>query len=242
MIPKEPHFTHCNLFEVIRNMRARYEETRNLEGIYLTIPAVPFLGLTAKQEAEEGHFKNDITKSLFFSDTHISDHPRFRSLTKNIRERRGRKVEILVPLFPDEKTDLKGTSVEEPFAGKIYMDAMGFGMGMSCLQCTFGTRNLEQATYIHDMMHVLSPLFLSLTAATPILKGKLSNWDARWKIIEDSVDDRTPEELDPSSSKYQAKSRYSPMNHYIWNSPNNRPEYNDERVCVNEEVMEFLKK
>jgi glutamate--cysteine ligase catalytic subunit len=38
---------------------------------------------------------------------------------------------------------------------------------------------------------VLSPLFLALTAATPILKGKLSDWDVRWNIISDSVDDRT---------------------------------------------------
>lgn len=73
------------------------------------------------------------------------------------------------------------------------MDAMGFGMGAACLQCTFGTKNLEHATYLHDMLHVFSPLFLSLTAGTPIVKGKLSAWDVRWKIIEDSVDDRTPE-------------------------------------------------
>lgn len=82
-------------------------------------------------------------------------------------------------------------SSEEPFSGKIYMDAMGFGMGSSCLQCTFGTKSIDHATYLHDMLHVFSPLFLSLTAATPILKGKLSAWDVRWKIIEDSVDDRT---------------------------------------------------
>jgi glutamate--cysteine ligase catalytic subunit len=83
-------------------------------------------------------------------------------------------------------------TTEEPFPGMIYMDAMGFGMGMACLQCTFDTRNVEQAAYLHDMLHAISPLFLSLTAGTPIVKGKLSAWDVRWKIIEDSVDDRTP--------------------------------------------------
>lgn len=122
------------------------------------------------------------------------------------------------------------------------MDAMGFGMGMSCLQCTFGTKNMDHATYLHDMLHVLSPLFLSLTAATPILKGKLSAWDVRWKIIEESVDDRTPEEFDSTSPKHQPKSRYSSMSHYIWNSPKNRPEYNDERVRLNNEVVELLRK
>ena len=40
-------------------------------------------------------------------------------------------------------------------------------------------------------MHVLSPLMLAMTAATPFHKGKLADWDARWKIIEGSVDCRT---------------------------------------------------
>jgi hypothetical protein len=52
MIPKEPHFTHCNVEAVIKSMRSRYEELKGLEGIHLTIPAVPFLGVTAKQEVE----------------------------------------------------------------------------------------------------------------------------------------------------------------------------------------------
>jgi glutamate--cysteine ligase catalytic subunit len=71
------------------------------------------------------------------------------------------------------------------------MDAMAFGMGMSCLQCTFSTRNISHARSLYDQLHVLSPLFLALTAGTPICKGKLSNWDVRWNILSDSVDDRT---------------------------------------------------
>jgi glutamate--cysteine ligase catalytic subunit len=63
------------------------------------------------------------------------------------------------------------------------MDAMAFGMGMACLQCTFSTKNIDHARYMHDQLHVLSPLFLSLTAGTPIFKGKLSAWDVRWNII-----------------------------------------------------------
>jgi glutamate--cysteine ligase catalytic subunit len=147
-----------------------------------------------------------------------------------------------VPLYQDDNTDMNTVTAEEPFAGKIYMDAMGFGMGMACLQCTFNTKNVNQATYLHDMLHVLSPIFLSLTAGTPILKGKLSNWDARWKIIEDSVDDRTSEEMNVNSIKYQQKSRYSSMSHYIWNSPLNRPEYNDEKTSLNAEVVDLLRK
>ena len=38
---------------------------------------------------------------------------------------------------------------------------------------------------------MISPIFLALTAGAPFYKGKVSDWDARWNIIADSVDDRT---------------------------------------------------
>jgi glutamate--cysteine ligase catalytic subunit len=74
---------------------------------------------------------------------------------KSIRERRGEKVKILVPLFKDEKYLNGITSVSsfenkaeeemksdqrissEKYPGFIYMDSMHFGMGCSCLQVTF---------------------------------------------------------------------------------------------------------
>ena len=54
------------------------------------------------------------------------------------------------------------------------MDAMAFGMGISCLQCTFSTKNLDHARYVYDQMHVISPLMLAVTAGTPFYKGKVS--------------------------------------------------------------------
>ena len=47
-------------------------------------------------------------------------------------QRRGKKVEIKVPLFVDKKTNIEKTD-EEPYPGFIYMDAMAFGMGNCCL-------------------------------------------------------------------------------------------------------------
>lgn len=76
---------------------------------------------------------------------------------------------------------------------------MAFGMGVSCLQCTFSTQNLNHARYIYDQFHIISPLMLAVTAGTPFHKGKVSNWDARWKIIEAACDDRTAEERNPDS-------------------------------------------
>jgi glutamate--cysteine ligase catalytic subunit len=52
---------------------------------------------------------------------------------KSIRERRGEKVKILVPIFEDENTNMTKETYEEPYPGFIYMDSMHFGMGCSCL-------------------------------------------------------------------------------------------------------------
>ncbi|KAI0211359.1 Glutamate--cysteine ligase catalytic subunit [Lamellibrachia satsuma] len=53
-----------------------------------------------------------VSRSLFFPDGAIfPDHPRFRTLTRNIRERRGEKVAINIPIFKDTKT-------QSPFRGR----------------------------------------------------------------------------------------------------------------------------
>lgn len=52
---------------------------------------------------------------------------------KSIRERRGEKVKILVPVYRDAMTNMTEVTKEEPYPGQIYMDAMSFGMGCSCL-------------------------------------------------------------------------------------------------------------
>eukprot|EP00611_Tribonema_gayanum_P021905 TRINITY_DN430_c0_g1_i6.p1 TRINITY_DN430_c0_g1~~TRINITY_DN430_c0_g1_i6.p1 ORF type:complete len:493 (-),score=181.48 TRINITY_DN430_c0_g1_i6:302-1780(-) len=48
---------------------------------------------------------------------------------------------------------------------------------------------------MYDQLAVLSPIMLALSAATPILKGRLVDTDVRWNVISASVDDRTPAEL-----------------------------------------------
>ena len=71
------------------------------------------------------------------------------------------------------------------------MDSMTFGNGFSCLQCTFSTKNFDHARYVYDQFNILSPLFLALTAGSPIFKGKVADWDVRWNIISECADDRT---------------------------------------------------
>ena len=102
------------------------------------------------------------------------------------------------------------------------MDAMAFGMGSCSLQCTFSTKNLDHARYVYDQLNVISPLFLALTAGAPFYKGKVSDWDVRWNIIADSVDDRPKSERDPNSPDYLPTSRYSYAKYYIWDNPINK--------------------
>ncbi len=68
-------------------------------------------------------------------------------------------------------------------AKEIHMDAMGFGMGCCCLQVTFQTRSVEEARHLYDQLAVLAPIMLSLTAATPFLRGKIADTDVRWVCV-----------------------------------------------------------
>ena len=43
----------------------------------------------------------------------------------------------------------------------IYMDAMGFGMGCSCLQLTFQSCNIAEARRLYDALVPVAPLMVS---------------------------------------------------------------------------------
>ena len=44
----------------------------------------------------------------------------------------------------------------------IYMDAMGFGMGCSCLQITFQACNITEARRLYDALVPVAPLMVSI--------------------------------------------------------------------------------
>lgn len=146
------------------------------------------------------------SQSLFLPDEIINRHVRFPTLTANIRKRRGHKVAINLPIYPDKNTKLLDDSIPvnrdyfpsdiEPWVGAskpghVYMDSMGFGMGSSCLQVTFQAKNISEARYLYDTLAPLTPVLLALSAAAPIFKGFLVNQDVRWNVISGAVDDRT---------------------------------------------------
>lgn len=110
---------------------------------------------------------------------------------------------------------------------------------------------------------------MALTASTPAIKGRLLDTDARWGIISESVDCRTPAERgrDDPNAPYEGynaegmrriyKSRYDSISTFIYQDPmfeshqdaqksglSNRVLniYNDIPLPINEEKYQFLRK
>lgn len=100
------------------------------------------------------------------------------TLTANIRRRRGSKVCMNMPIFFDTNTPKPFIDPAIPwdrnlFPGDseakngaalpdhIYMDAMGFGMGCSCLQITFQASNVDEARRVYDSLIPVGPIMVS---------------------------------------------------------------------------------
>lgn len=251
------------LLDVEPNMKWRREIARDhMEGTErpITLTTFPLLGLPdtlipAYQPSGEK------LRSQFLPDEIANPHIRFPTLAANIRERRGRKVEINVPVFKDEKTPWPWTDPTVDYdmhnwpedddvrrgAAKenhIHMDAMAFGMGSCCLQITFQAKNIEEGRTMYDQLSPLGPIMLALTAATPIYKGFLADTDVRWNQISAAVDDRTPEELGETPLQNDRwripKSRYASNSTYISQDSRLRPEYMDPDLVVDEDIKRQL--
>ncbi|KAI2625075.1 GCS-domain-containing protein [Hypoxylon sp. NC1633] len=200
-------------------------------------------------------------RSQFVPDEIANPHIRFPTLAANIRWRRGRKVQVNVPVFHDEKTpnpwkdptvnydlhnwpeddDVRNGAAPDNF---IHMDAMAFGMGSCCLQITFQAKNITEGRRMYDQLSPIGPIMLALTAATPIYKGFLADTDVRWNQISRAVDDRTPEELGEKPLKnnrwHIPKSRYASNSTYISTDARLRPEYFDPNLVIDEAIKAEL--
>ncbi|ANZ74573.1 BA75_01356T0 [Komagataella pastoris] len=215
-------------------------------------------------------------KSLFVPEEITNRHVRFPTLTANIRRRRGCKVAINIPLYKDKYTrkddELDPTipfnRSKFPYSdaeagqgaalpGHIYMDAMGFGMGSSCLQITMQAQDLKTARYLYDSLMNIAPLALSASASAPIFRGFLADQDVRWNVISGAVDDRTPYErgVDPLPGHGARgnikegkpviripKSRYDSVDQYLSDPAEsfNEDSYNDLDSPINEEAYKTL--
>eukprot|EP01022_Parablepharisma_sp_SALTPOND_P020409 TRINITY_DN371_c0_g1_i1.p2 TRINITY_DN371_c0_g1~~TRINITY_DN371_c0_g1_i1.p2 ORF type:complete len:665 (+),score=68.02 TRINITY_DN371_c0_g1_i1:8120-10114(+) len=211
-------------------------------------PVVPIEEEKHESTAEEAELlplttsANKYSQSIFTWDAAINPHPRFPTLTRNIRERRGNKVSIKIPLFIDEFTKIPSVPTEDcPYPGYIYMDSMQFGMGCCCLQLTFAARSINHARYLHDQLLALSPILSALSASSPIYRGHLADIDLRCTVISQGVDDRTEAERNFKNPAYVHKSRYSHNSHYISRHESIMPHHNDSPVFqVDPELCKML--
>jgi len=99
-------------------------------------------------------------------------------------------------------------------------------------QITIQCKDLDHSLFLYDQLSILSPFLLALSAACPILKGKLSNYNTRWNVIEQSVDDR-------KSKEKSTKSRYSTINYFL--NPEGE-KYNDLEDEYDEQYFNHLLK
>jgi glutamate--cysteine ligase catalytic subunit len=114
-------------------MAARRKEVQALlkdgEAI-LSITHFPLMGVN---DWTQPHYPvgGPVARSLFVPDEAINVHKRFGTLTRNIRERRGRKIDINVPIFRDQLTQFPNPTIDEldgnqchSLAGHVFADAM----------------------------------------------------------------------------------------------------------------------
>lgn len=250
--PAKPFGNYANdLLRVEKNMKMR---RRRLlfhlapDEIAPTVTCFPMFGV-GEFVHTDAPFSSPSSASVFVPDIVINPHPRFPTLTENIRRRRGEKVDIRIPLYQDSRTPEFNPDARAEYSAlspvlepdtDIHMDCMGFGMGMCCLQVTFQGRDCDESRYMYDQLAVLAPIMLALTAATPIQKGRLSGHDTRWSVIAQSVDDRTPAErgiIDGEEARARAdplmvgnglrrihKSRYDSISTFIYHCPGHSSE------------------
>ncbi|KAG7107207.1 Glutamate--cysteine ligase like protein [Verticillium longisporum] len=228
----------------------------------ITLTTFPRIGCPGDFTAPHYPPSGPRLRSQFVPDEIANPHIRFPTLAANIRWRRGRKVQVNVPVFHDRNTPLPwkdptvnrdlhlwpededvrtGGAAPDDF---IHMDAMAFGMGSCCLQITFQAKNITEGRKMYDQLSPLGPIMLALTAATPIYKGFLAATDVRWNQISRAVDDRTPEELGEKPLQNDRwripKSRYASNSTYISTDLRLRPEYMDPNLVVDEDIKAQL--
>ncbi|KAH0518962.1 Glutamate--cysteine ligase catalytic subunit [Microtus ochrogaster] len=253
--PGQPYGGTMSEFNTVEdNMRKRRKEATSVLGenqALCTITSFPRLGCPGftLPEYKPNPEEEGASKSLFFPDEAINKHPRFGTLTRNIRHRRGEKVVINVPIFKDKNTPspFVETFPEDEEAAKaskpdhIYMDAMGFGMGNCCLQVTFQACSISEARYLYDQLATICPIVMALSAASPFYRGYVSDIDCRWGVISASVDDRTREErgLEPlKNNRFRiSKSRYDSIDSYLSKCGE---KYNDIDLTIDQEIYEQL--
>ncbi|KFZ12648.1 hypothetical protein V502_07003, partial [Pseudogymnoascus sp. VKM F-4520 (FW-2644)] len=253
-----------DLLDVEQNMKWRRKlakEHMKPEEYPITLTTYPRLGSPGVFTDPYFPPSGEKLRSQFVPDEIANPHIRFPTLAANIRSRRGRKVQVNVPIYKDVNTpwpwkdptvnydlhnwpeddDVRSGAAPDNF---IHMDAMAFGMGSCCLQITFQAKNITEGRRMYDQLSPLAPILLALTAATPVYKGFLADTDVRWNQISRAVDDRTAEELGEKPLEHDRwripKSRYASNSTYISNDSRLRKEYLDPSLVIDPDIKQQL--
>ena len=246
-IPEKPlssFINGCGTYSSLKKLKDTFKNILGknnevlLSSVYPKMATDSYKYQFAGQKYQEGK-SNKITLSKYQDDAIINPHQRFTALSQNVRERRGENPNIIYPLYKDINTEMGKPLYNEPYPGKIHMDAFSHGMGQNCLQITFASSNIDKARWMYDQFSVISPMMMALSAASPIYKGKLSDLDTRWNVIENSTDDRT-ERMRKEGAV--SKGRFSHINFYISNDVRNKDKYNNVKFTYNKAIRMFMKK
>ncbi|KAH9814845.1 glutamate-cysteine ligase-domain-containing protein [Melampsora americana] len=252
--PYGPSLEDCLKVEYNMRFRRKLAQSSLLPHQHLiTLTSFPTLGAPGTFTEPYHAPCGPVAQSLFLPDQIINEHVRFPTLTANIRQRRGSKVAIYLPIYHDTRTPRPFRDPTIPSTPKkiqspdtvhlnghrpdisipddipddhIYLDAMGFGMGCCCLQLTFQAQSVSQARTLYDALVPIAPIMLALSAASPIYKGFLTDVDCRWSVISGAVDDRNQDERAEGRGRLP-KSRYDSVSVYIADDPIHRSEYDD---------------
>ena len=246
-IPESPwELSPEDFLDVEANMRFRrdlIDATLGSERGYFTIGNFPRLGAGDGPLPEYDPLEGSFQHSHFLKDDAV--HLSHLELVANIRRRRGKTVNINVPIFRDEKTQwpfLDPTvssnahrwldEPSHPRKNHIYADSMLFAHGSCSLQVTVQAADLNQARILHDQLIPLGPIMLALTAATPLFKGYVADTDTRWLALQEGCDDRTAAELETGKQGIpQLKPRCASNSAYI--SQSAHQSYQDPNLVIN---------
>ena len=93
---------------------------------------------------------------------------------------------------------------------------------------------MEEAEYVYDQLSALSPIFLAMSASSPIWRGYLANVDTRMPSMQQTNDDRIKEER---LNKSVTKSRFDVTECYL---SKEAEKFNDKAMPRNEDVFKRL--